>query len=140
LAITNSHIDVDFGNTTPVARPSLCRLSTERTISHAMASLFNSLSLRAMALAPRRAIGTLFSSSSSGAAATTMMSGSLAQTLAATTRTQMPVFAGALQQQTRGMKVHSAVKKRCEHCKVSKGKKKKTPEKEQMAPWFPPEY
>ena len=26
------------------------------------------------------------------------------------------------QQQTRGMKVHSSVKKRCEHCKVSPGK------------------
>lgn len=25
------------------------------------------------------------------------------------------------QQQTRGMKVHSAIKKRCEHCKVSGG-------------------
>jgi hypothetical protein len=29
-----------------------------------------------------------------------------------------PALAGTLQQ-TRGMKVHSSVKKRCEHCKVS---------------------
>ncbi|KAH7320167.1 ribosomal protein L36-domain-containing protein [Stachybotrys elegans] len=29
---------------------------------------------------------------------------------------------GALMQQTRGMKVHSAIKKRCEHCKVVRRK------------------
>ncbi|KAI0505710.1 hypothetical protein F5B22DRAFT_499799 [Xylaria bambusicola] len=45
----------------------------------------------------------------------------------ASTRPQRPVIQSAAaklsvtlaQQQTRGMKVHSAVKKRCEHCKVS---------------------
>lgn len=75
-----------------------------------MASLFSALSLRAMSLAPRRAIGAVFSP---------------LQALATRTTTPMTVAAAGgpaamagLQQQTRGMKVHSAVKKRCEHCKV----------------------
>ncbi|KAG8163259.1 hypothetical protein KVR01_006556 [Diaporthe batatas] len=36
-----------------------------------------------------------------------------------------PVAAAALQQQTRGMKVHSSIKKRCEHCKIVRRKKGK---------------
>ncbi|KAG5981353.1 hypothetical protein E4U55_003009 [Claviceps digitariae] len=39
-----------------------------------------------------------------------------------TTTTSQITGAGLLQQQTRGMKVHSAVKKRCEHCKVVRRK------------------
>ncbi|KAI0861340.1 hypothetical protein F4860DRAFT_177332 [Xylaria cubensis] len=33
-----------------------------------------------------------------------------------------PMAAALVQQQTRGMKVHSSVKKRCEHCKVVRRK------------------
>ena len=37
----------------------------------------------------------------------------------ATAKTSLPTWlASAQSQQTRGMKVHSSVKKRCEHCKV----------------------
>ncbi|KAH8744920.1 ribosomal protein L36 [Diaporthe sp. PMI_573] len=36
-----------------------------------------------------------------------------------------PLAITALQQQTRGMKVHSSIKKRCEHCKIVRRKKGK---------------
>ncbi|KAG6008765.1 hypothetical protein E4U21_003963 [Claviceps maximensis] len=39
-----------------------------------------------------------------------------------TAQTSRITVAGLMQQQTRGMKVHSAVKKRCEHCKVVRRK------------------
>jgi large subunit ribosomal protein L36 len=70
-----------------------------------MASLLRSVSLRAALFAPHRAIGTF-----------------LGRGLAIN-MPSMPAFGnmgGLLQQaqQTRGMKVRSAVKKRCEHCKV----------------------
>ncbi|KAG6367858.1 hypothetical protein INS49_002054 [Diaporthe citri] len=36
-----------------------------------------------------------------------------------------PLAVAALQQQIRGMKVHSSIKKRCEHCKIVRRKKGK---------------
>ncbi|CAI6081087.1 hypothetical protein V2G26_011718 [Clonostachys chloroleuca] len=74
-----------------------------------MASLLRSVSLRAALFAPHRAIGSF-----------------LGRGLAIS-MPSMPAFGnmgGLLQQaqQTRGMKVRSAVKKRCEHCKVVRRK------------------
>ncbi|KAI0452308.1 hypothetical protein F5B21DRAFT_344473 [Xylaria acuta] len=59
---------------------------------------------------------------------------SISQSALAPTQAQRPAIArrtGAMvatmvQQQTRGMKVHSSVKKRCEHCKVSQPLKPRT--------------
>lgn len=66
-----------------------------------MASLLRALSLRATTmLSPQRAIGGILGR------------------LPAATQPSSSLFGNALLQQTRGMKVHSSVKKRCEHCKV----------------------
>ena len=49
------------------------------------------------------------------------LSSSMAPTYALSVVTRpvaRPLAVTALQQQTRGMKVHSSIKKRCEHCKV----------------------
>ncbi|CAG9989890.1 unnamed protein product [Clonostachys byssicola] len=72
-----------------------------------MASLLRSVSLRTALFAPPRAIGSF-----------------LGRGLAIN-MPSIPAFGmGLLQQaqQTRGMKVRSAVKKRCEHCKVVRRK------------------
>ncbi|POS72983.1 hypothetical protein DHEL01_v208620 [Diaporthe helianthi] len=56
------------------------------------------------------------------------LSSSIASTsaLSAVTRpVARPLAATALQQQIRGMKVHSSIKKRCEHCKIVRRKKGK---------------
>ncbi|KAI2638360.1 hypothetical protein GGS21DRAFT_488437 [Xylaria nigripes] len=57
---------------------------------------------------------------------------SISQSAFAPTQAQRPVIATPAtmpavlaQQQTRGMKVHSSVKKRCEHCKVVRRKANK---------------
>ncbi|KAI0444924.1 hypothetical protein F4803DRAFT_220388 [Xylaria telfairii] len=53
---------------------------------------------------------------------------SISQTALAPTQAQRPAITRpaaamtSVQQQTRGMKVHSSVKKRCEHCKVVRRK------------------
>ena len=69
-----------------------------------MASIFRTLTLSARALSPR----ALF------AATPSSVLSPFSRALAATTIT-------STQQQIRGMKVHSSVKKRCEHCKVCVG-------------------
>ncbi|KAL6863014.1 hypothetical protein ACO1O0_003258 [Amphichorda felina] len=70
-----------------------------------MASLLRALSLRATTmLSPQRAIGGILGR------------------LPAATQPSSSLFGNALLQQTRGMKVHSSVKKRCEHCKVVRRK------------------
>ncbi|KAI6783273.1 50S ribosomal protein-like protein [Emericellopsis cladophorae] len=69
-----------------------------------MASILRSFSLRATTmLSPARALSSVFTSVP---AMRPMLGGVMAQ----------------VQQQTRGMKVHSSVKKRCEHCKVVRRK------------------
>lgn len=70
-----------------------------------MATLLRTLSLSTRLMGPRQAVGAVW-----GRTAAT-----------ATTRMVPSIFGGGvsgLVHQTRGMKVHSSVKKRCEHCKV----------------------
>lgn len=67
-----------------------------------MASIFRTLSLTARAFSPRQAMGAAFARAATPA-------GFLGSFSMVTT---------TLQQQVRGMKVHSSIKKRCEHCKV----------------------
>ncbi|OAQ99818.1 hypothetical protein LLEC1_02910 [Akanthomyces lecanii] len=71
-----------------------------------MASIFQTLTLSARALSPR----VLF------AATPSSVLSPFSRVLAATTTSTQQQ-----QQQIRGMKVHSSVKKRCEHCKVRAG-------------------
>ncbi|KAK3177614.1 hypothetical protein K4F52_009615 [Lecanicillium sp. MT-2017a] len=71
-----------------------------------MASIFRTLSLTARAFSPRQAMGAAFARAATPA-------GFLGSFSMVTT---------TLQQQVRGMKVHSSIKKRCEHCKVVRRK------------------
>ncbi|RSL88799.1 hypothetical protein BHE90_004341 [Fusarium euwallaceae] len=78
-----------------------------------MASLFRTLSLSARSLSSRNVLGAFATRAnwSMGALPSLFASPSAA-----------PALGGGLMQQTRGMKVHSSVKKRCEHCKVVRRK------------------
>jgi large subunit ribosomal protein L36 len=82
-----------------------------------MASLLRSLSIPAGLLGPRAAFGGLLSRASG--ASSSFVAGVFGQ---ATKSVFAPAVGGALMQQTRGMKVHSSIKKRCEHCKVVRRK------------------
>jgi large subunit ribosomal protein L36 len=87
---------------------STSRSCTERSIT-TMASFLRSLALPARAFMSRQPISALVGPIGSATAWTPSFGTSLTRT-----------GGGLLQQvQTRGMKVHSSVKKRCEHCKVS---------------------
>lgn len=80
-----------------------------------MASLLRTLSLSARALVPKSVMGAFaIRGPSSMLRATPSLFDSNATSLMAPTSGAM----GAVAQQTRGMKVQSSVKKRCEHCKV----------------------
>lgn len=82
-----------------------------------MASLLRTFSLPARILGSRQSIGALAGMSSGSATSwvPSIFGTGASGWLAPVTRT----LGGGLMQQTRGMKVHSSVKKRCEHCKVS---------------------
>ncbi|KFA65511.1 hypothetical protein S40285_03217 [Stachybotrys chlorohalonatus IBT 40285] len=79
-----------------------------------MASLLRRLSPFAGLLGSRTFATPFFSRAWSSPAALTSMS----NTLTASTSQSI----GGVLQQTRGMKVHSSIKKRCEHCKVVRRK------------------
>lgn len=81
---------------------------------HAMASLLRAFSLSAQALGHGRAVLRPWTATTSWAPSSVAGPGATAWLQAATAGT----IGGGLMQQTRGMKVHSSVKKRCEHCKV----------------------
>jgi large subunit ribosomal protein L36 len=71
-----------------------------------MASFLRALSLRTATtmLSPQRAIGGIL--------------GRVPAMTMASKQSSLSVLGNGMAQQTRGMKVHSSVKKRCEHCKV----------------------
>ncbi|KAJ6779982.1 hypothetical protein PWT90_03360 [Aphanocladium album] len=79
-----------------------------------MASIFRTLTLSASALSSRTLFAAPTAASSLLGAGKAAILSPFSRVLAATTTTQ--------QQQIRGMKVHSSVKKRCEHCKVVRRK------------------
>ncbi|GJN70400.1 hypothetical protein PLIIFM63780_003009 [Purpureocillium lilacinum] len=81
-----------------------------------MNSLLRTLALPARLLGARQTVGVLAGKTT---AWTPSLFGATAGWLAPAART---VVGGGLMQQTRGMKVHSSVKKRCEHCKVVRRK------------------
>ncbi|KAI9171727.1 50S ribosomal protein L36 [Paramyrothecium foliicola] len=85
-----------------------------------MASLLRSLSLSAGMVASRPAMSA-FLSRSAGAPAS-FMSRIFGQGSTSIFAATSQAVGGALMQQTRGMKVHSSIKKRCEHCKVVRRK------------------
>ncbi|KAH6900310.1 ribosomal protein L36-domain-containing protein [Thelonectria olida] len=78
-----------------------------------MTSLLRALSLSARTLRPSNPLGAF---STRGPLS---MLGAVPSVLANANASAVPT---ALMQQTRGMKVHSSVKKRCEHCKVVRRK------------------
>ncbi|KAM5355446.1 hypothetical protein ACJ41O_002092 [Fusarium nematophilum] len=81
-----------------------------------MASFLRTLSLSARPLNPRNALGAF-------ATRTTWSMGAVPSLF--TSPSSAPIsraLGSGLMQQTRGMKVHSSVKKRCEHCKVVRRK------------------
>lgn len=88
------------------------RLNTTTDHTHTMNSLLRTLALPARLLGARQTVGVLAGKTT---AWTPSLFGATAGWLAPAART---VVGGGLMQQTRGMKVHSSVKKRCEHCKV----------------------
>ncbi|KAM3562534.1 hypothetical protein MY1884_001738 [Beauveria asiatica] len=79
-----------------------------------MASIFRTLTLSASALSSRALFAAPSSFLGAGRAAAGVLS-PFSRLLPATPSQQQ-------QQQVRGMKVHSSVKKRCEHCKVVRRK------------------
>ncbi|POR32751.1 Ribosomal protein [Tolypocladium paradoxum] len=85
-----------------------------------MASLFRTFSLPARIIGSRQSIGAFAGMSSSPATSwvPSLFANGASGWLAPVTRT----IGGGFMQQTRGMKVHSSVKKRCEHCKVVRRK------------------
>lgn len=97
-----------FGDSSS-ATPYLLQLRTTPTTNN-MASLLRRLSPFAGLLGSRTFATPFFSRAWSSPAALTSMS----NTLTASTSQSI----GGVLQQTRGMKVHSSIKKRCEHCKV----------------------
>ncbi|KAH7156297.1 ribosomal protein L36-domain-containing protein [Dactylonectria macrodidyma] len=78
-----------------------------------MASVLRTLSLSVRSLRPSNAFGTF------ATRGPLSIMGSVPSLFANTNAAAAPT---ALMQQTRGMKVHSSVKKRCEHCKVVRRK------------------
>ncbi|KAK7430282.1 hypothetical protein QQZ08_003257 [Neonectria magnoliae] len=78
-----------------------------------MASLLRTLSLSVRTLRPSHGFGS-FAIRDPGS-----MMGAIPSLFANANTAAAPT---ALMQQTRGMKVHSSVKKRCEHCKVVRRK------------------
>lgn len=94
-----------------------------RSAASATKSLAASTSMRLLSLSSRPALPLVSAFSSSFSPAQTRF---LSQTTMTTTTTRPTIggvaaagFRMQLLQQTRGMKVRSAIKKRCEHCKVS---------------------
>jgi large subunit ribosomal protein L36 len=86
-----------------------------------MASLIRSLSLSAGLLGSRASFGALLArgaSAPTSLAAGLFSQGSPTSLFAQATK----ALGGVSMQQTRGMKVHSSIKKRCEHCKVVRRK------------------
>ncbi|KFH43478.1 50S ribosomal protein-like protein [Hapsidospora chrysogenum ATCC 11550] len=75
-----------------------------------MASFLRALSLRTATtmLSPQRAISGIL--------------GRVPPMTMASKQPSLSVLGNGMAQQTRGMKVHSSVKKRCEHCKVVRRK------------------
>ncbi|KAJ4271597.1 hypothetical protein NW762_000301 [Fusarium torreyae] len=81
-----------------------------------MASFLRALSLSARSLTPSNALGAF-------ATRTAWSMGAVPSLFASPSTTPISRAVGnGLMQQTRGMKVHSSVKKRCEHCKVVRRK------------------
>ncbi|KAI1353452.1 hypothetical protein F5Y01DRAFT_312945 [Xylaria sp. FL0043] len=82
-------------------------------------------SLRALSFRTRPASRVLLTSSPRQSTVRSISQSALAPTKAqrpAIARPAATIPATLAQQQTRGMKVHSSVKKRCEHCKVVRRK------------------
>ncbi|RSM10594.1 hypothetical protein CEP52_003501 [Fusarium oligoseptatum] len=77
-----------------------------------MASLFRTLSLSARSLSSRNVLGAF----------ATRANWSMGALPSPSLFASPSALGGGLMQQTRGMKVHSSVKKRCEHCKVVRRK------------------
>ncbi|KAF4125119.1 large subunit ribosomal protein L36 [Geosmithia morbida] len=82
-----------------------------------MSSFIRTLSLRAPAMMTTRAMGIFNRTAGLGG-----LGASTAPVQAGSMQTTTTTFGGAVMQQVRGMKVHSSVKKRCEHCKVVRRK------------------
>ncbi|XWW99624.1 hypothetical protein V2A60_007635 [Cordyceps javanica] len=82
-----------------------------------MASVFRSLTLCASAFSSRALLAASSTSLPAAGKATGVVLSPFSRVLAATATTTT-----THQQQVRGMKVHSSVKKRCEHCKVVRRK------------------
>ncbi|KAJ6442929.1 Ribosomal protein [Purpureocillium lavendulum] len=92
------------------------------TVNHnrqdAMNSLLRTLTLPARLLSARQTVGALAGKSTAWTPSLFGAAAAAGSWLAPVARTAV----GGLMQQTRGMKVHSSVKKRCEHCKVVRRK------------------
>ncbi|KAI1138303.1 hypothetical protein F5Y05DRAFT_385753 [Hypoxylon sp. FL0543] len=84
-----------------------------------MASYSLISSLRALSLRTSPAVRQVLRTQPSRNISQTVLAPSTTIRPAATTICAKRVTQAVSQQQTRGMKVHSSVKKRCEHCKVS---------------------
>ncbi|KAI0178510.1 hypothetical protein GGR52DRAFT_259539 [Hypoxylon sp. FL1284] len=113
---TSTHRD-NFAQRTDRPRANRCE-STLLFIEMATSSLVSSLRALSLGAAPavRQALRTQQPSRNlSQTAFTPSTTARPTATAISTTRTLQAVS----QQQARGMKVHSSVKKRCEHCKVS---------------------
>ncbi|KAK7913962.1 hypothetical protein PG985_011665 [Apiospora marii] len=109
----------------------MCNPSIARSKTTAAMSLLSS-SMRAMTLASSRPAGFRATTSAAAAAKQPMRCLSHAvvrtasrPTVVSATTTAAKALQPTIQQQTRGMKVHSSVKKRCEHCKVVRRKANK---------------
>ncbi|QUC18428.1 uncharacterized protein UV8b_02669 [Ustilaginoidea virens] len=85
-----------------------------------MASLLRAFALPARLVSSRHAAAAVAGSVAAGPGAS--WASCLASAWTASARAAAGLGAGFVRQQTRGMKVHSSVKKRCEHCKVVRRK------------------
>ncbi|KAF4958608.1 hypothetical protein FGADI_2305 [Fusarium gaditjirri] len=83
--------------------------------STTMASFLRAFSLSARSLTPSNAMGA-FATRTNWSLFASPSTASISRALG-----------NGLMQQTRGMKVHSSVKKRCEHCKVREGNQEHRP-------------
>ncbi|KAF7562990.1 hypothetical protein G7046_g1131 [Stylonectria norvegica] len=81
-----------------------------------MASLLRTLSISTRLLTSRNALGAFAGRNPAS------MLGGIPSLFGGNASVGVAAVGGAVMQQTRGMKVHSSVKKRCEHCKVVRRK------------------
>ncbi|KAH0443123.1 ribosomal protein L36 [Colletotrichum camelliae] len=94
-------------------------------MASSLAASFRALSLTTAraAIRPQCCAAAAVTSSARANMSTVIMTRQpMAKTEALFAKKSVAAVAGAVVQQTRGMKVHSSVKKRCEHCKIVRRK------------------